>query len=149
MSPVRSPVAAQGLSWTGGAMRFARVVFLAAGVYGLAVLAPQLLFEQRIGEDTPPAITHPEFFYGFIGVGLAWQAMFLVIGWDPVRFRPAMVPAVLEKAAFTAAVAGLWAAGRAGGAVLVFASIDALLGVLFVAAYLRTPRGWRGGDGIS
>ena len=49
-------------------MKFARIVFLVAGIYGLLVVAPQYFLEARIGRDTPPAITHPEFFYGFVGV---------------------------------------------------------------------------------
>ena len=69
--------------------------------------------EGRIGRDTPPPITHPEFFYGFLGVAVAWQAAFLVIARDPVRFRPLMVPAVLEKAAFALAIVPV--AGRSAG----------------------------------
>ena len=35
--------------------------------------------EARVGRDYPPAITHPEYFYGFLGVAAAWQVAFLVI----------------------------------------------------------------------
>src|SRR5262245_63460257 len=49
-------------------MKFARIVFLVAGIYGLLVVAPQYFLEAKIGRDTPPPITHPEFFYGFVGV---------------------------------------------------------------------------------
>src|SRR5215211_2629811 len=78
-------------------MRFARIVFLIAGIYGLIVLVPQFFLERRIGEDTPPPITHPEFFYGFICVAIAWQVLFLILSRDPVRYRPMMIPAMLEK----------------------------------------------------
>jgi len=57
---------------------FARRVFAAAGIYGVLVLAPQYFMEGRIGRDFPPPITHPEHFYRFIGVALAWQVLFLV-----------------------------------------------------------------------
>ena len=77
-----------------------QTVFLIAGIYGLLVLLPLYFMEARIGRDQPPAITHPEYFYGFLGVGVSWQVAFLVISRDPVRFRPLMVPAVLEKATF-------------------------------------------------
>jgi hypothetical protein len=77
-------------------MQFARRAFLAAGVYGIIVLAPQYFLEQRVGQDYPPSITHPEYFYGFIGVGLAWQILFLLIAADPVRLRIAMLPSILE-----------------------------------------------------
>ena len=121
-------------------MRFARWVFLVAGVYGVAVILPQYFLEQRISRDYPPPITHPEHFYGFVGVTLAWQVLFLVIARDPVRLRVAMPVAVLEKLAFAAAVPVLYGFGRVPAALLVFAAIDACLAVLFTAAYLRTPK---------
>src|SRR5262249_1624463 len=75
----------------GGAMKFARYVFLIAGVYGLLIIAPQYFLEERVGTDYPPAVTHPEYFYGFVGVTLAWQVLYLVIASDPVRYRPVML----------------------------------------------------------
>jgi hypothetical protein len=69
------------------AMRFARWVFLLAGIYGIVAIGPQYFMEEKIGQDYPPAITHPEYFYGFIGVGLAWQVAFLIIARDPARFE--------------------------------------------------------------
>ena len=122
-------------------MRFARWVFVAAGVYGVAVLAPQYFLEGRVGRDYPPPVTHPEFYYGFAGVCLAWQVMFLVIAADPVRYRGAMLPAVLEKASFAVAVPALYATGRVPAVLVGFAAADAAWGLLFVAAYLRTPAG--------
>ena len=53
--------------------RVARWVFLVAGVYGVLVVLPQYSLEARIARDFPPPITHPEYFYGFIGVALAWR----------------------------------------------------------------------------
>ena len=38
-------------------MRFAKYTFLIAGIYGLVVLLPQYFFEQKIGIDSPPAIS--------------------------------------------------------------------------------------------
>jgi hypothetical protein len=40
------------------------------------------------GQDQPPAITHPEFYYGFVGIATAWQVAFVIIGRDPERYRP-------------------------------------------------------------
>jgi hypothetical protein len=54
-------------------MKFAKYVFNIAGVYGLIVLTPQYFVERQIGVDYPPAITHPEYFYGFVGVAVSWQ----------------------------------------------------------------------------
>lgn len=41
-------------------MKFAKRVFLAAGIYGLIVMLPFYFLENKIGCDFPPAITHPE-----------------------------------------------------------------------------------------
>jgi hypothetical protein len=119
-------------------MTFARRVFLIAAVYGLIVMVPQYFLENRIGRDTPPPITHAEYYYGFIGVAIAWQFAFLVISRDPVRYRPMMVPAILEKATFAVATALLFMMGRLSGQMLAAGMLDATLGVLFVAAYVRT-----------
>ena len=121
-------------------MRFARRVFFIAGVYGLLVLAPQYFLEAKTGRDFPPAITHPEYYYGFIGVGLAFQVLFLVIARDPVRYRAAMIPAVLEKATFGVAAVALYLQGRIPAVVLGFALVDLLLGALFVVAYAKTSQ---------
>src|SRR4051794_17397419 len=92
-------------------MRFARWVFLLAGVSGVLIIAP-LYLEGRFFEQDPPAVNRPEFYYGFAGVTLAWQLMFLVIASDPVRYRTGMLPAVVEKAGFAFAVPVLYLQGR-------------------------------------
>jgi hypothetical protein len=118
--------------------RFARRVFTVAGTYGLIVLVPQYFLAARIGRDTPPVITHQEYFYGFIGVAVAWQFVFLLIGRDPERYRPLMIPAVLEKLAFGVPAIILYAQGRLPGSVLFFGLLDLTLGALFVAAWRAT-----------
>jgi hypothetical protein len=119
-------------------MRFARLVFLIAGIYGLIVMLPQYSLEARIGIDTPPAITHPEFFYGFIGVTVAWQIVFLIISKDPLRYRPMMIAAVLEKVVFVVPAIILFLQNRMAPFVLAPAGADLVLGVLFVIAFLKT-----------
>src|SRR4051812_34448565 len=133
-----------GSTEDGHEMVFARRTFRIAGVYGLLVLLPMYFLEGRIGRDIPPPITHPEFFSGFLGVAVAWQVAFLVISRDPVRFRPLMVPAVLEKASFGLPAVALWLGGRLAAPMLTAGLIDLALGVLFTVAYLRTPEGSRG-----
>jgi hypothetical protein len=115
-----------------------RVVFLVAGIYGLIVLVPQFFLEQKIGVDTPPPITHPEFFYGFICVAVAWQILFLILSRDPVRFRPMMIPAMLEKIGFPIAVLVLYLQGRVSPTIFIPAALDLILLVLFIAAYRQT-----------
>ncbi len=123
----------------GGSMTFARRTYRVAAIYGILALAPMYLLEERIGRDQPPPITHPEHFYGFVGVALAWQIAFLVIARDPVRFRPLMPVTIVEKLAFGIPVLVLFAQGRLAAAVLPFALIDLTLAVLFAAAYRATP----------
>jgi len=120
-------------------MKFARIVFLIAGIYGLLVLLPLYFLEDKTGRDFPPPITHPEYYYGFIGVGVAWQVAFLVLSRNPQRYRLMMIPAILEKASFAIAVLVLFLMHRISPPMLVAGSIDSILGVLFLAAYLTTP----------
>ena len=113
-------------------------MFLVAGIYGLIVLVPQFFLEQRIGKDTPPPITHPEYFYGFICVAVAWQVLFLVLSRDPVRYRPMMIPAMLEKIGFPIAVVVLYLQGRVSPTIFIPAGLDLVLLTLFIAAYRKT-----------
>jgi hypothetical protein len=119
-------------------MKFAKVVFWVAGIWGLLVITPLYFMFDLIGRKDPPAITHPGFYYGFVGVALAWQIVFLVIARDPVRLRPMMIPSVLEKFTYGIAVMALVMQGRMHRSDLVFAATDSILGLLFVIAYLRT-----------
>ena len=118
--------------------RFARRVYTIAGTYGLIVMLPQYFLEDRIGRDTPPPITHPEHFYGFIGVTIAWQLAFLVIARNPERLRALMPVTMLEKLAFAVPVAVLYTQGRVAAPALLFGGIDLALGALFFMAYRRT-----------
>jgi len=119
-------------------MKFAKVVFWVAGIWGLLVITPLYFMFDLIGRKDPPAITHPGLYYGFVGVALAWQIVFLVIARDPVRLRPMMIPSVLEKFTYGIAVMALVMQGRMHRSDLVFAATDSILGLLFVIAYLGT-----------
>lgn len=124
-------------------MKFARYTFALAGIYGLIVLAPMYFTLEQNGIDYPPAITHPEYYFGFIGVALAFQIVFLTIAYDPVRYRPVMLAAVLEKLPFAISTGILYAQGRVQGPVILGAAIDLLLAVLFFVSYLKTSTGER------
>jgi hypothetical protein len=121
-------------------MKFAKVVFLVAGIVGVLELAPLYFMFDLIGKQDPPGITHPAFYYGFVGVGLAWQIAFLVIGRDPIRFRPMMIPSVLEKFSYGIAVAMLVMQGRTNVRDMGFAGMDLMWGVLFAVGYWKTPK---------
>ena len=130
-------------------MKFAKVVFWVAGVWGVLVITPLYFLFDVIGRQDPPAITHPGFYYGFAGCALAWQIAFLVIGANPVRLRPMMIPSVVEKFTFGVAVVALVMQGRMHSGDLVFAATDLSFGVLFVAAYVMTGgRGDKGSAGV-
>lgn len=120
-------------------IRFARRVFVVAAVYGVLVLLPQYFMEVRVGIDYPPAITHPEYFYGFVGLALVWQFAFLLIASDVLRYRALMPVAVLEKLSFALPALLLYAQSRLAWQVLIFGLFDLLLGALFLVAYLRLP----------
>jgi hypothetical protein len=120
-------------------MKFAKIVFWIAGIWGLLVITPLYFLFDLIGRNDPPPITHPGFFYGFAGVALAWQIAFLFIARDPVRYRPLMIASILEKASFSSAVFVLVFQGRMHSSDLVFGGTDLLLGLLFVIAYVKTP----------
>ena len=121
-------------------MKFARIVFRIAGIWGFLVIAPLYFIFDLIGQKDPPPITHPAFYYGFVGVALVWQFAFLIIASDPIRFRPLMIASILEKLAYSIPVIILVSQRRMHPNDLVFAAIDLFLCVLFVMAYLRTAQ---------
>ena len=121
-------------------MKFARIVFWIAAIWGFLIITPLYFMFNLIGEKDPPPLTHPAFFYGFVGVALAWQIAFIFIARDPIRFRPMMIPAILEKLVYSIPVIILVLQKRTNPTDLMFSATDLTLGALFLAAYLRTPR---------
>lgn len=119
-------------------MRFAKIVFLGAGIWGIAVLTPFYWLVDLTGRRYDPPTAHPHFFYGFFAVALAWQLAFLVISWSPVRFRALMIPAIVEKFGYVATLAMLRWQGRIAWVDAQAAIPDGLLGVLFILAFVRT-----------
>ena len=120
-------------------MKFAKIVFWIASIWGLLVITPLYFMFDLIGRNDPPPITHPGFFYGFVGTALAWQIAFLFVARDPVRYRLMMIPSIIEKFTYGSAVVILVLQARMHSSDLIFAGADLLLGVLFVVAYTKTP----------
>lgn len=118
-------------------MQFAKWVFRLAGIYGIVTVAPLYFLEGAITRATGP-ISHPEYFYGFVGLCVVWQILFLLISSDPSRWRPAMPVAVLEKLSFSLPVLALYVGRRVDSSVTVFASIDLVWAALFAAAFLQS-----------
>jgi hypothetical protein len=126
-------------------VKFAKRVFFIAGIYGLIVVLPMYLLEAKTGRDFPPVITHPEYYYGFIGVTVAWQILFITLSKDPIRYRLMMIPAILEKVSFGVAIIVLFWQERVSILILAAALVDLCLGVLFVMSYLKTSKGQSAG----
>lgn len=119
-------------------MRFAKWTYRISGILGLLQIVPAYFIEAKFAREYPPAITHPEFYYGFMGVTLAWQVVFLVIASDPLRFRPLMPVSWIEKSLFPLAIGLLYAQGRTGSEWFPSAALDVVWLVLFVAAWFKT-----------
>ena len=121
-------------------VRAARLIYRIAGIYGLIVLLPLFLAEDLIARQAPPAITHPEYFYGFLGAASVMQLFYLVVAGDPLRFRPMMPITVLAKLNFVAVVAILFLQGRLAAATLPLPALDLVIGIAFAWAWLRLRR---------
>jgi hypothetical protein len=120
-------------------MRFAKIVFIAAGVWGIVVLTPLYFLLDISGPQNVAPTTYPQFVYGFLSVAMAWQIAFLMIGTSPVRFRPLMIASIVEKFGHVMTVAVLYGQARISTLDAMAAGPDLLLGVLFIAAFAKTP----------
>jgi hypothetical protein len=119
-------------------VRLAKIVFIGAGVWGIVVLTPFYWLLDLTGRRYPQPTDYQQFFYGFLSVALAWQIAFLVIGSNPVRFRPLMIPSMLEKLGYVITVALLYGQARIAAMDAMAAVPDLLLGMLFVVAFAKT-----------
>lgn len=118
-------------------MKFAKWVFLSAGVLGLLFTLPLLLAEKLI------AITQPEFYYGFVCLDVCWQILYLFLASDPVRHRPIMIPAFLAKGSGTVTLTWLYLQGRVSSQWLAIGAMDGVFAILFLVAFVTTRRaGW-------
>lgn len=126
-------------------MRFARIVFTVAGVWGIVVLTPLFFLLDLTGRHYAPPGDYPQFFYGFLGIAMVWQLVFLLIGSQPARYRPLMIPAVLEKVAFVVPVVVLLGQARISATDASAAVPDFVLGVFFIAAFFKTRASEPGG----
>ena len=121
-------------------VRFARIVYILAGIIGLLELLPLYFLESMIGRTNPPPITHPDFYYGFIGVAVAvaWQVAFLVMSLDPLRYRPLMPVTWIEKLLYPVAAWILYFSGRVSIDTARVATFDLVWLSLFVVAWVKT-----------
>lgn len=120
-----------------GSLRFARWVFLLAGIIGLIEVTPLLFLEKLIGAMQPPPVTHPEFYYGFVVIVLVWQIAFLIISRDPVRYVPLMPALFLEKLLYPIVVFALYAEGRVTVQSFPGPIVDLVLLAMFVTVWMK------------
>lgn len=118
-------------------MKFARWVFIIAGIYGIIVITPMFWAESQMGIDYPPAITHPEYYYGFGFVTLSCQILFLLIAVNPIKYRLIIIAAVLEKIPAGIALIFLFTQHRVSSLMLSGGIIDVILGLLFIVAFFK------------
>lgn len=109
-----------------------------AAVYGFIALPPLYFLLGRVGREVPPAVTHPEFYFGFVGLALLWQVLFILIAKDPIRYRTIMLIAVLEKFIYTVPVVILYSLGKVQPKIAASSLADPVFGILFIAAYFCT-----------
>jgi hypothetical protein len=108
------------------------------------IITPMFFMGAKMERDLPPAINHLEYFYGFLGVTLAWQLVFLVLARDPLSYRAVMIPAIVEKVSYGIVFLTLHFQPRLPAKVLQIGWVDWLFAALFFAAYIATRRDpWR------
>jgi hypothetical protein len=122
----------------GGLMRFAKIVFLIAGIWGVLVMTSMYFLFDVVSRQYPPPITHPDFYYGFVSITFAWQIVFLVIATNPLRYRPIMAAALVEKFGYIVTLGALFARGQIQFGQFAIVGPDVVLGLLFLAAFLKT-----------
>jgi hypothetical protein len=116
-------------------MKFVRIIFALAAAWGFLALVPGLFAE---------AGPRPEYYYGFTGLALVFQLIFIMIAIDPVRYRPLILIAILEKLAFFLPVTLLYWQGRVAiGPVFFGAMVDGLLMLLFALTWFLSRRAGR------
>jgi len=123
-------------------MKLARKIFLGAGIWGLLVMTPLYFMYDTVGRQYPPPITHPDMYYGFVGVTWVWQIAYLVISTDPVRYRPFMLVGILAKTLYFTTMCALYATGGVQRSQLAAVTPDLVLAILFAVAFVKTPRFW-------
>ena len=107
-------------------------------VWGVTVLTPLYWLFDITGRRYQAPVDYPHFFFGFVSVAMAWQIAFLVIGSDPARFRPLMIPSMIEKAGFIVTLAVLYGRARIPALDASAGIPDLVLCLLFAAAFVRT-----------
>ena len=119
-------------------MKFAKVVFVCAGIWGIGVLTPLYWLVDVSGRRYGVPTEYPQFYYGFLSVAMAWQIAFLIIGSNPARFRMLMIPGMLEKLGYVVPLVVLYQQARVTWADAQAAVPDFVLAILMMLAFVKT-----------
>ena len=119
-------------------MKFAKVVFVGAGMWGIGVLTPLYWLVDVSGRRYGVPTEYPQFYYGFLSVAMAWQIAFLIIGSNPARFRMLMIPGMLEKLGYVVGLSLLYQQARVTWADAQAAVPDFALAILMMLAFVKT-----------
>lgn len=107
-----------------------RWLFRGAALYGALALLPMYF-------TPPPGLAQPVFYYGFIGVALAWQLAFWIIASDPVRYRLLILPGIVEKLGFGIAASYLFMTAELPLTLALGGAVDLAMAALFGWAFVR------------
>jgi len=118
----------------------AKLIFRVAAILDILALTPILFFPNRIGNPVPRPLTEPEYFHGFLAYALIFALLFLVIASNPIRYRPVMWIAIVQKFVYPIAIFGLLSTHRAPPAKSFYAGTEFLFALLFILALIKTPK---------
>jgi len=121
------------------AEKIVRWTFTLAAIYGIPIFAAWFFHTPKmVGRASSQ---QPEIYYGFAGLGLAWQAVFLLIAGDPRRYRPLMlIAAIGEKFLFAGILVVLLLQHLARAHWIPPAVIEFAFGIAFLIAYFMTGK---------
>ena len=119
-------------------MKFARWTFGLAAAWGFLILGAFYFNEANPALVPAPFPNHPDYYFGFLGVGLAWQAAFVIVALDPVKYRLFMLPALFEKFSYVLTLSVLFLVHQLSGQMLGAAVLDGTFGLLFLVSFLKT-----------
>lgn len=103
-----------------------------AGWYGLITLFPLLFRGVKFGSSMGPTVNHPEFYYGFIVLGISWQIAFLMLGRAPLPYRGFFLPAGIEKLTFAICIVILFYVGKVPATVFAYGLVDLFFAIGFL-----------------
>ncbi len=117
-------------------MKYAKLVFMIGGIYGLLAMIPLYFLENKIA----PELNNPEYYYGFIGINIVWQVLYIYISTNPSKFRPIILFAFFVKILGVISISWLILTKRTETWWYGIIISDFVFAILFLTAYIITGR---------